>query len=232
MFKKLKLKLLLTIIVIITVMCAPVFSETILECEKENIIQPKRFDYLLGTLDGISDNQLKQHFKLYNGYIQKINKINSKLKTAKKDSANTTYSKYRALQAARAFANNGVVLHEMYFSNLSSKETKPSETLLKQIQLNFKNNDNYINDLKALCKASRGWVVSGYNHRDNKLHNYLIDEHDIHVPVDVSLILVIDVWEHAYMVDYGIDRAAYTDAVIKNIDWKVVSGRLEKVKLK
>lgn len=191
-------------------------------------IQAKDYSYLFDKLQGLSPNQLKQHYQLYTGYVNKLSEINSKIKSMEKYDGNATYSEVRALQTSKGFANNAVVLHEYYFSNLTSNKTQPSATLSQLIQRDFGSYEKYVENLKATAKSARnGWAVTGYSLRDNKLHNYAVDLHDIHSPIQVRPILVLDSWEHAFMVDYGINRDAYLDAFLKNVDWNEVSRRLD-----
>lgn len=196
---------------------------------KESQIQAKDFNCLLGTLNGFSDNMLKQHFKLYHGYIDGLNTIDSKLEKCPPMSGGAIYSDYRALDIARPFANNGVILHELYFSNLSCKKTCPSKLLIDYLSRDFGSYENYIADIKEAAKSTRsGWVITAYNSRDCKIHNYIIDLHDEHVPIGIIPILVLDMWEHAYTLDYGIDKKAYVETFLKNLDWDVVECRLKK----
>lgn len=183
----------------------------------------KDFSYLMEGLNGISEEQVKQHLILYKGYISKINLINDKIKERKD---NFSYPEYRSLKIEQSFASNGVILHELYFLNLTNEKTAPTDNFKNLAKQSAGSFDNFINDIKASARNSRGWVFTGYNTRDNKLHNYIIDSHDLHVPVNVIPVLVIDVWEHAYMVDYGIDRDAYIESILKNIDWFEVEKRL------
>lgn len=189
--------------------------------------EAKDFSFFFESLDGISENQLKQHYTLYEGYVKKINEIQEKLKSADKSSANTTYSELRELQIEQTYALNGVILHELYFSNMIDKKTQVAETFESVIKRDFGSWNNYIEDLKAAGKCMRGWVVTAYNYRDGKVHNYGLDTHNTFVPVFVRPLLVLDVYEHAYMIDYGVNRAGYLDSFIKNIHWSVVSQRFE-----
>lgn len=190
--------------------------------------EAKDFSYFFKSLDGISENQLQQHYKLYEGYINKINLIQDKLTGGDKSSANNaTYSELRELQIEQTYALNGVILHELYFSNLIDKQTKPLDDFVKIINRDFGSWDNYINDIKAVGASMRGWAMTAYNYRDNKIHNYGLDTHNIFVPMAVKPLLVLDVYEHAYMIDYGIQRAKYLDAFFKNVNWPVVSQRFE-----
>lgn len=209
------------------------FNMSLAQCSKTiapaaPCVQEKNFDYLLGTLNGLSDCLLKQHFTLYHGYIEGLNAVDSKLETCPPKTGGAIYSDYRALNIARPFANNGVILHELYFSNLTCKKTCPSQILAGYINRDFGSYENYISDIKEAAKSTRsGWVITAFNTRDCKIHNYIIDLHDEHVPVGTIPIMVLDMWEHAYTLDYGIDKKAYVEAFLKNLDWCAVSNRLE-----
>ena len=191
-------------------------------------VQARDFSYLFKSLNGFSESQLKQHYELYKGYVNKLNEINENLKTANRQKGNASHSEYRSLQIDKAYANNGVVLHELYFSNLNSKKTQPSEIFYKIINMDFGSYEKYISDLIASAKSARsGWAVTAYNSRDGKIHNYVFDSHDLHIPVKIKPILVLDTWEHAYMIDHGINKDAYINVFLKSIDWQVASQRLE-----
>ena len=194
------------------------------------IVEAKDYSYLLGNLEGFGYELLKQHFELYNGYVKSVNEINTKIAQLTQKKGNPSYSEYRSLLSFKAFPQNGVVLHEFYFSNLSSKKTQPSEKLLHFINQEFNSFDKYINDLKEAAKCTRsGWVILSYDERQIKIQHSVIDLHDEHVPLLNIPLLVLDVWEHSYTLDYGINKAAYLDAFINNIDWEQVSKRLENV---
>lgn len=215
MFKHLILTLLILTIILLHANCATAEE-----------YKAKDFDYLKGALKGISASQIEQHLQLYKGYVKKINELNLKLKKANKESANPTYSEYRSINSSRSFAHNGVVLHELYFSNLTSEKTKPSKELSNKIYEEFGSYKNYLSDLRAAANSARsGWAITAYNCKNKKLYNFVIDEHDLHVPVDIKPILVMDMWEHAYMVDYGINKKSYIEAFIKNINWEEASKR-------
>lgn len=193
----------------------------------------KNFDYLKGNLKEISGNQIAQHIKLYNGYVQKLNELDKKMTKVNKYSANSTYSEYRSVSSSRSFAHNGVLLHELYFKNLSAEKTVPSGELISKVVQSFGTFKNYYADLRAAAKSARsGWVISAYNPLDDKIHNYVIDEHDLHVPISIEPLLVLDMWEHAYMIDYGIDKKSYINKFILNINWVEVSKRYNEAVLK
>jgi len=190
--------------------------------------EAKDFSFFFKTLDGFSEKLLKLHYGLYEGYIKKVNEINEKLKSSDKKSAHHNHSEHRGLLIDLSYNLNGVILHELYFSNLTDKYTEPTEAFKEVIERDFGSWENFIEDFKAAGMASRaGWAITGYNYRDGKIHNFAIDQHDLHLPVFIRPILILDTWEHAFTTDYGTDKKSYIEAFMKNINWHVVSLRFE-----
>lgn len=186
----------------------------------------KKFDHLLGgSLKGISDPQLKAHFKLYENYIKKINDTELKIKNF--DVVKGDPEIYRALHLAQTFALGGAVLHELYFGNLGATDKEPKGDLKKMIDRDFGNVQNFVGHLKLAGKVMRGWSVCALNFRTGKLKVYGLDQHHQYVPNMVYPILALDVYEHAYMIDYGVDRGAYIDAFVANLNWRPAEDRLE-----
>lgn len=189
--------------------------------------EAKDFSYYFKNLDGISENQINKHYTLYEGYIKKVNEITTKLKLADKLNANHNYSENRSLLVDLTHNLNAVILHELYFSNLTNKPSIPSESFQKIVERDFGSWENYLEDIKACAKSARGWAITAYNYRDGKLHNFAIDGHNINVPVFVRPLLVIDVWEHSYMIDYDINKIKYLENFFKNTNWHIASQRFE-----
>jgi len=190
--------------------------------------EAKDFSYFFKTLEGFSEEMLKLHYGLYEGYIKAVNKVSDELKTADKSSSHHNFSEYRSLLVELSHNLNGVILHELYFSNLTDKYTEPTEAFKTIIERDFGSWDSYLEDVKAAGMASRaGWAITGYNYRDGKIHNFAIDQHNLHVPVFVRPLLILDTWEHAYTTDYGTDKKSYIAAFMKNVNWHVVSLRFE-----
>jgi len=202
--------------------------------EKAATIQAMTFPHL-STVEGISQNQLSQHLELYNGYVKKINDIESQISAMTPDleKMNPTYSPFRELHVEQTYALNGVILHEAYFEALKGQSKPATETELvhKIFTEEFGSWDNYIHHLTAVGKSARGWALTGYNMRDHRIHNYGLDTHNQFVPVGVIPLVVLDVYEHAYMIDFGTKRAAYLEAFMKNVDWTVVDNRLKTMML-
>lgn len=182
----------------------------LLEKTAQSPLVAKDFTPLLGgKVMGLSDNQLKQHFKLYEGYVKKTNEIHQKLgelTPADWSASAASYSTYRELITELSFTHNGVVLHELYFGNLSHQGT-PGDGLKKLVSSSgYASWDAFMAQLIAAGKAMRGWVIVGLNHRTAKLELFGLDSHNIGMPALVSPLLVLDVFEHAYMIDFGTDR--------------------------
>jgi Fe-Mn family superoxide dismutase len=176
-------------------------------------------------LEGLSQNQLSQHLKLYQGYVKKANEIHRKLKDVDLASANPTYSPVRELLVEQSYALNGAIYHEYYFANLGGKGGDPTGDLRAALDERFGNYSKFADYLKAAGKSMRGWVIVGYNTRINRIDTFGLDLHNVYTPANIVPVLVLDVYEHAYMIDYGIDRAKYLDAFMQNIDWEIASKR-------
>mgnify|MGYP001572009692 FL=1 len=184
----------------------------------------KDFSHLKGKLAGFSDAQLDAHFTLYGGYVKKLNEIEEKLKEVDRALANYSYGEYSELKRREAVAFNGSYLHEMYFDNLGEGGTA-SEELSAAIIASFGSIEAWESDLKACGGSTPGWVITTYNMVDKTVHNYIMFEHHIGLPVQQKIIMAMDCWEHAFMIDYGIKKADYITAFLKNINWKVLNER-------
>jgi superoxide dismutase, Fe-Mn family len=192
-----------------------------------NVYLSKDFSSLAAKkMEGLSAGQIDQHIKLYKGYISKANELSAKLMQADINGANATYAPLRELLVEESYAVNGVIYHEYYFGNLGGAGGDPSGEVRAALEERFGSTGKFMDYLKAAGKCMRGWVVVGYNTRAGHLSTFGLDTHNMWSPANVIPILVLDVYEHAYMIDYGIDRAKYLDAFVKNINWDVVSKRL------
>jgi Fe-Mn family superoxide dismutase len=197
---------------------------------KQIIAKPLK-DRLL-AMDGISENQIREHYTLYEGYVKKINEVREKLKNIRPEelqAANQSYSYLRALKVAETFAANGVTLHEDYFGNLGGEGTKAISRVEHEIKKRFGSVATFKNYFSACGMAVRGWVTLVWDHFTNSLRIYGSDVHDFGSVWRATPILVMDVYEHAYMIDYGVKRPPYIEAFVKNIDWEEVARRLEAV---
>jgi len=187
----------------------------------------KDFNNLLGKLPGFSEKMLNAHFTLYQGYVKKLNEIEEKLKKVDKTLANYSFGEFSELKRREAVAFNGTYLHELYFENMSPEKTAPSAALIKAAEESFGTWDEMIKDLRATGSSTPGWVVLTFNKVDKKLHTYIMFEHHLHYPVHQEILLALDCWEHAFMIDYAIAKADYFNAFFNVVDWDVVSKRFD-----
>lgn len=181
------------------------------------------------TLDGLSEKQLKEHHDvLYVGYVKKSGEIEEKLKTVDIASANATYSDLRELKMEETFALNGVKLHEGYFDNMKSGGSECSGKIRELIERDFGSYEKWEAEFRAMGLCSRGWVVLGYDLDERKLRNVLCDSHNQGGVWNMVALFIMDVYEHAYFLDFATVRKTYIEVFFKNIDWGVVNGVVEK----
>ncbi len=187
----------------------------------------KKFEHLLGT-PGFSDQLLKNHFTLYQGYVTNINKLNDILVAIEKDGKFGT-PEYAELNRRFGWEWNGMRLHELYFGNMSQSGSPlaPQEALTAAIAKEFGSLEAWQKDFVSMgAMRGIGWVVLYHDPLENRLFNVWINEHDMGHLAGAVPLLVMDVFEHAFMLDYGLKRADYIEAFSKAIDWSVVAQRL------
>ncbi|MEM2793307.1 MAG: Fe-Mn family superoxide dismutase [Candidatus Methanomethylicia archaeon] len=193
--------------------------------------KPIDFSYLIG-IKGFSEQLLKNHFTLYQGYVANTNKLIETLNTLIKNGKIGT-PEYAEVKRRFGWEFCGMRLHEYYFNNMTKYYTEldKSSSLYRKIIEDFESYENWEKEFKAIGMIRGiGWVVLYHDPVVNKLFNIWINEHDIgHIPGS-NLILVMDVFEHAYILDYGLKRADYIEAFFKAVNWKTVIERFEKIK--
>jgi Fe-Mn family superoxide dismutase len=171
-------------------------------------------------LPGLSQKMLAEHFKLYEGYVKKSNEIQSKVEAADKSEANGVYSFIGELKRQETFAVNGMKLHEVYFGHLQGDgDTSKAPELVAMIEKDFGSIDAWKEEVLATGMSARGWAILAFDYRDNRLHVYGSDGHNVGAVWGAVPVIVLDVYEHAYFIDYGISRKAYIDTFFKNLDW-------------
>jgi Fe-Mn family superoxide dismutase len=181
-------------------------------------------------LIGISDKTIQiHHDKLYVGYVNKRNEIEEKLLTVDRSAANATYSEYGELKREESFAANAQYLHEYYFNVLGGEGT-PGGDLIKAIEEEFGSLEKWLEDFKAAGMVARGWVVLAYDFNDGRLHNYLCDSHNHGGIWGAIPVIVLDMYEHAYFIDYGSDRKTYIEDYMKNLNWDTANHLYKTIK--
>jgi Fe-Mn family superoxide dismutase len=190
--------------------------------------EPKNYEHLIGKMKGLTENQLKAHFTLYQGYVKKLNEIEQKLGTVEKNAPNYSYNEWSELKRREPVAYNGTYLHEAYFDNLGGEGTSPPEHFKQAAVAHFGSFDNWIADLKAAAASAHGWVLTSYCYGDQKLRNVLVhSEHHVGLMADTQIVIAVDCWEHAYFMDYGTKKPDYIAAVIAGLNWKTVEERIK-----
>jgi superoxide dismutase, Fe-Mn family len=187
----------------------------------------KDYAGLIG-MAGFSEALLKNHFTLYQGYVTNTNKVLDILEQMLKEGKTAT-PEFAELKRRLGWEFNGMRLHEYYFDNLGGKTPLALDgRLAKKLVESFGSVDAWEKDFRATgAMRGIGWTVLYLDPDDGRLINFWINEHDVSHPAGCLPILVMDVFEHAFMLDYGLKRADYIEAFFKNINWKAVEDRLK-----
>jgi Fe-Mn family superoxide dismutase len=181
----------------------------------------------LYELDGISRQTIEAHYKLYQGYVAKRNEILGRLAGVDLSAANQTYSELRELKVELTFAIGGIKNHELYFEHLGGVGGDPKGAFGELVTRDFGSVDAWRSDLKATGIAGRGWAWTAYDWDEGRLFNYIGDAQNSFPVWNASPLVALDVYEHAYFIDYGTDRSAYIDAFFANLDYAVIDGWVE-----
>ena len=193
-------------------------------------LQPKALKYK--ELPGLSEKQLAEHHDvLYAGYVKKTNEIRAKLATVDLNGVNATYSDLRELKIEETFALNGVRLHEDYFDNLGGKGGAPTGTIADWIMADFGSYEKWAAEFMACGMAARGWTVLAFDLREGCLRNIVTDLHNQGGIWEAVPLVVLDVYEHAYFIDYATGRKKYLETFMQNLDWNAANAIIEKYDL-
>ena len=185
----------------------------------------KDYSALVG-MPGFSETLLKNHFTLYQGYVANTSKVLDLLGAMLNDGKTGT-PEYAELKRHLGWEFDGMRLHEYYFENLGAKPFNPAGALAKKIAADFGSYENWEKDFKATgAMRGIGWTILYQDPVSGRLINFWINEHDVAHPAGCVPLLIMDVFEHAFMLDYGLKRADYITAFFANINWGAVEGRL------
>lgn len=189
--------------------------------------EEKKFN--IGKLEGISEKTITEHLKLYAGYVKNLNTIHEIVE----NQANPEYARREAYRR-QGFEFGGMRNHEYYFSLLENgpKEISPESELYKKIENLAGSFETFLRIFKNLATTrGPGWAMLGYDKQTDQLIQYWVDEQQIgHLP-GVSPIITLDMWEHAFYLDYiTADKAKYVDAFFANLNWSVAEKLFDDAK--
>ena len=187
----------------------------------------KDYAKLIG-MAGFSETLLKNHFTLYQGYVTNTNKVLDTLDQMSKDGKTAT-PEFAELKRRLGWEFNGMRLHEFYFENLGGKDgIDKNGKLAKKLIESFGSHEAWEKDFRATgAMRGIGWVVLYQDPASGRLINFWVNEHDVSHPAGCNPLLIMDVFEHAFMIDYGLKRADYIDAFFKNINWPAIESRIK-----
>ncbi|MCL4557463.1 MAG: Fe-Mn family superoxide dismutase [Deltaproteobacteria bacterium] len=187
----------------------------------------KDYGRLIG-IKGLSEQLLKNHFTLYQGYVANTNKVIDTLNAMFKEGKSAA-PEYAELKRRLGWEFNGMRLHELYFENLGGKEPiDRGGRLGKKLVESFGSIENWEKEFRTVgAMRGIGWAILYQDNTNGNLINFWINEHDAGHPSGCTPVLIMDVFEHAFMLDYGLKRADYIEAFFKKIDWSSVGSRLK-----
>jgi len=205
----------------------PRISRAQMRKEEKMAYTAKDYSKLLG-MEGFSDTLLKNHFTLYQGYVTNTNKLMDTLGQMLKEGKTGT-PEFAELKRRFGWEFNGMRLHEYYFENLGGKGgIDKGGKLFKKISGDFGSYEAWEKEFKGVgAMRGIGWPILYQDSLTGSLINFWINEHDVGHPAGCNPILILDVFEHAFMIDYGLKRTDYIEAFFKNIDWKAAEGRIK-----
>jgi Fe-Mn family superoxide dismutase len=185
------------------------------------------YSNLIG-MEGFSNTLLTNHFTLYQGYVTNTNKLIDLLAQMSKEEKLGT-PEYAEMKRRMGFEFNGMRLHEYYFENLGGKSAlEKSGVLANKLAESFGTYEEWEKEFKATgAMRGIGWAILYQDTSGGLLFNQWINEHEVGHFAGCNPVLVMDVFEHAFMIDYGLKRADYIESFFKNINWEIVGKRIE-----
>lgn len=185
----------------------------------------------LPELKGLSKKQIDVHLALYEGYVKHVNLIMEKIKAMKEADAEGYAYAVAELRRRFAFEFDGMRMHEYYFEQFEGEKTsQPSSALAKAAEEKYGSREQFLAHIKEVAGTRGiGWVVVYYDAIGKQLHTVFVNDHELGQLSGLSIILTLDLWEHAYMVDYvPAEKKTYVEAFLKNLNWAVCDARFSK----
>lgn len=183
------------------------------------------------ALPGLSDKMIEQHWSLYEGYVTNVNLLNKTIWESLQESKPLQTPPSSEIERRLGFEYNGMVLHEYYFGALSAGVPEPAKSsrLVKRLTKDFGGFENWKKQMSEIARMRGvGWAITAMDPLTKKLVNLWVGDHELgHVAGFIPLV-VLDVWEHAYLLDYGVKpdgKASYVEAYFKNLNWEMIEER-------
>lgn len=181
-------------------------------------------------LEGISEKQLEVHVGLYNGYVKNINLLREQIADLTKQDPEKYQYAIESVRRRLGFEFNGMRMHEFYFPQWEGGATDEprGSALEKLVSEKYGNWENFVTHFKSVSMSrGPGWTTLGLDKKTGTPHVWWTSDHELGMLADTEIILTIDMWEHAYMVDYlPAEKAQHVDAFFKNLNWEMVEKRL------
>lgn len=185
------------------------------------MLTPIKFN--LSDMPGLSFRMISEHVKLYEGYVKKTNEIREKAASVDKSDVNATFSIFGELKRQETFAVNGMKLHEIYFGSLKG-DGLPKGKVAEMIIKDFGSIEKWKEEVMASALSARGWTITAYDLNEKRLAIYNGDAHNIGSVYGSVPVIAIDVYEHAYFIDYGTNRKSYIEAYLQNLNWESIDN--------
>jgi Fe-Mn family superoxide dismutase len=195
-------------------------------------LKPRKFPAFDKELDGISQRTMEEHYKLYEGYVKKANQCREILKEFDygEIEGNQVFSELRAVSVDYTFALLGFKNHDLYFGHLGGEGGDPTGPFAEKIENEYPGGvEMWQKAVRKAASAARGWVMVGYDLNDGSIFNYIMDTQNLWAVYNMVPVLALDVYEHAYVGDYGASpdgRKQYVEAFFRNVDWDHVNRQL------
>jgi Fe-Mn family superoxide dismutase len=186
--------------------------------------------FTIRSLERISEKQVQVHLALYEGYVKHVNLITDKIKALKEADAEGNAYLINELRRRLAFEFDGMRMHEYYFEQFEGeKGGSPDSALGKAAAEKYGSGDAFLAHIKEVAGTRGiGWVVVYADPRGNTLHTVFVNDHELGQLAGLPIILALDLWEHAYMVDYvPANKKNYVDAFLENVNWAIPEKRFE-----
>ncbi|MEK7509516.1 MAG: Fe-Mn family superoxide dismutase [Patescibacteria group bacterium] len=188
--------------------------------------------FTIPALDGISQKQIDVHLGLYQGYVKHVNLLREQILDLTKQDPQKYQFAIESVRRRMGFEFNGMRMHEFYFPQLEvGPSAEPREGALgRALSEKYGSWDEFIAHFKGVgMSRGSGWCTLAWDARGKKPHVWWTVDHELGMLADVEILLAMDMWEHAYMVDYvPAEKAKHIDAFLKNLNWKVVEERFAK----